>query len=853
MFDDLPDDVREEIAPHAGIASRRLEAVSQAIARKRDEAREARTASGIELTWRACEEAYAGIDDANRHEQGSSPWSKPQTMAGPLQRDARSPAPDYRSTVNVRMTGRYVDAAAAKIGEILLPPDDKSFSITETPRPDLVEAKKDIRQVLSDDGIPLTRPLKPGEAPPIGPVSAAPAASLPGAPAAATAPPVAAPAAGAILAAGAVAPPVGAPVGAPGALPQEQRVPLTPKDLAEETIEIAREAAEEAEEQIHDWLVECQHTSEVRKVLHDAARIGVGVLKGPFAKPIKAMAANAVNNGIEVQIEQKVQPATKWVDPWNCFPDSACGENIHYGDYFLERDYMSERQLRTLKDIPGYIASQIDRVIEEGPDKQNAKRDDGTPPANDQSKTKGRYELWFFYGMLDRDDMQCLSTTGGKPLDEKALPKGKRQVYVIATLVNDHVIRATFNPLDSGSFPYLSMPWQRRTGHWAGVGVAEQVSVPQRMLNAATRAMLNNAGKSSGSQIVIDQGSIVPADGLWAMTPDKVWYKTAEGGGQSVQNAFMAVQIPNMTEELMLVVNYAQRLAEESTSIPLITQGQSGPTTPDTFGAAQLQNNNANQLLRSIGYEFDDHITEPLIRMMYEWYLLDPAIPREKKGDFQINAHGSVALVERALQDQTIAQLAQIVLNPAYGLDPKRWASTFLKSKRINPTEMKFSKEEQEQMEKAPAPAAPQIEVAKIRAAVDEKKIALTQASDAHAAQIAEADAALDAHRVNNETAIAQSDNAIDMRRLEMEREIAILKFANDHQMKIEQVKAALAGTAMKLNLQRELSMADKSHENRRDERQQQKQPRRPRPAPQVATPPSEPAGRAPTGQAFQA
>ena len=47
--------------------------------------------------------------------------------------------------------------------------------------------------------------------------------------------------------------------------------------------------------------------------------------------------------------------------------------------------------------------------------------------------------------------------------------------------------------------------------------------------------------------------------------------------------------------------------AEESTSIPLITQGQTGPTTPDTFGAAQLQNNNANQLLRSVGYAVDEN------------------------------------------------------------------------------------------------------------------------------------------------------------------------------------------------------------------------------------------------------
>jgi hypothetical protein len=35
-------------------------------------------------------------------------------------------------------------------------------------------------------------------------------------------------------------------------------------------------------DRIYDWMVECQHAAEMRKVIDDAARIGVGVLKGPI-------------------------------------------------------------------------------------------------------------------------------------------------------------------------------------------------------------------------------------------------------------------------------------------------------------------------------------------------------------------------------------------------------------------------------------------------------------------------------------------------------------------------------------------------------------------------------------------
>ena len=57
-----------------------LAAIGLAIASKREEAKTARTTSGIETTWKECEEAYVGIDDANRHEFQDAKWSKPMSM-----------------------------------------------------------------------------------------------------------------------------------------------------------------------------------------------------------------------------------------------------------------------------------------------------------------------------------------------------------------------------------------------------------------------------------------------------------------------------------------------------------------------------------------------------------------------------------------------------------------------------------------------------------------------------------------------------------------------------------------------------------------------------------------------------
>jgi hypothetical protein len=90
---DPPDDVRDAIKPHVEAPPAVLAAIGVQIAVKREEAKGERSSPGIESTWRECEEAYLGIDDANRHEFSDARWAKPMSMDGPKSRVAEpSPA-----------------------------------------------------------------------------------------------------------------------------------------------------------------------------------------------------------------------------------------------------------------------------------------------------------------------------------------------------------------------------------------------------------------------------------------------------------------------------------------------------------------------------------------------------------------------------------------------------------------------------------------------------------------------------------------------------------------------------------------------------------------------------------------
>src|ERR1044072_8281824 len=177
-------------------------------------------------------------------------------------------------------------------------------------------------------------------------------------------------------------------------------VPLTVADLAEEGIEMARKKAKGAEKRIYDWMTESNYTAEMRKVVFDSARAGVGVLKAPFPKKRRGIAVSKDGqNGVTIEIQEKITPAYSWVDFWNIFPDPACGENIHDGDFIFERDYLSRREVRELKGTPGYIDGQIDKVLEEGPASTPATNDNEGNGGNEPnaSQRKRRFETLHYY------------------------------------------------------------------------------------------------------------------------------------------------------------------------------------------------------------------------------------------------------------------------------------------------------------------------------------------------------------------------------------------------------------------------------------------------------------------------
>jgi hypothetical protein len=583
-------------------------------------------------------------------------------------------------------------------------------------------------------------------------------------------------------------------------LARQQLAQATEESL--QVIEQAKAKAKKAQERIEDWQDESGYQGQLRLVIEDAARIGTGVLKGPI--PTKKRCTAYING--QIVIKEEIKPVSKRVDPWNFFPAKGCGENIHNGVGTWERDYLSHKGLRALKGTPGYIDAQIDRCLEEGPMQAVAateKDADKTLVANQS----GEFEIWYYHGDLDRDDLEA---AGCECEDEKT------QVPALVTMVNGRVIRASLNPLDSGEFPYDVMVWQRRSGMVWGTGVARQIRTPQRIVVAATRAMMENAGLASGPQIVMKQGIVTPENGKWTIGRLKVWLVGEDGDIDDVRKAMNVVQIPMMQAELERIVVMGLKLAEDVTGLPMLLQGQMGPDTPDTLGGQQIVNNNASSVLRRLAKLFDDLITEPHIKRYYTWLLQYGE--DEEKGEYIINARGSSALVERDLQNQQLVQLIPASLNPTYGLDPKKTMIEYLKSLKFDPKNFQFDDENWQKIVEnmANGPSDPRLAVAQLRAQHEEK--------------MAEAERQFNAQLKQIENRFEEQENTKDRAAQILVKE---MERTGQKSISLDDIKARLAETTIKITAQERMSA--------RSERTKQ-----------ILKPPVEPAGRAAPGKAFQ-
>lgn len=474
--------------------------------------------------------------------------------------------------------------------------------------------------------------------------------------------------------------------------------------------ESARASMTVARDVIKDWLKECDWLSGIRKLIGEAGLVGTGVLKGPFpkrrevSKSIQAVLdmlpfSFTQNPEAGLALQKKLEtrllysPAIECIPVENLYPAPGCGSDIQNGKYIVERiPDVSKRRLKEFMDDPTYFKEQIQACLAEGPMGLGGKK----------KKSTDGYDLWVYTGEADLSDLEG---------DESF-----SCVFISAVLCNNRIIKIAEPMLEKKQFPYRLLTWESRENSWAGIGIPEQIETPQRGLNASGRSLMDNMGYSVGPQVIELEDLIEPKNGDdYQMRPYKHWVAKAGLPGisaaQDPLKAMQFLQFPNYLNEIMPVIQFWLKMAEDTTGLPLLLQGQA---STNAVGVSQQLMNNSTTNLRLIVKAWDDCVCKPNIDDMYEWCQLYG--PEEAKGDATAISLGSSTLLVKELQMQALLQIGDRVLQPVYGISPQKWMQTFLEGFQIDYENLAMTDEERQKLEAAEQQPDPRVMVAQIEA-----------------------------------------------------------------------------------------------------------------------------------------
>ena len=514
------------------------------------------------------------------------------------------------SSIFVNLTRAKTNIGESKLSDMILPTDDRNWGIKPTPVPDLINQVENSNPVVLNDGQNVKKEVPEGE--------------------------------------------------------EDKGELYTYADLARVEMEDAKKRCDNMQKEIDDQLTETAYNTISREVIHNSCVLGTGILKGPIImnKVKKNWGRLGSSEQYKLYLQEVKRPTAASVDPWNFFPDASA---VSWDDveFVFERHMLTKKKVRDLLKHPGFMREQIKTLLSQSP---RSKRTNLTY-LNEireingvtQIREDNRYDVWEYHGPLKKEDLVACGCRG---IDiEDPLQEFEGVVWFSGGLV----IKVALNPMDDDSLPYSVFNWEGDETSVFGFGIPYRMRASQRVMNGSWRMLLDNAGLSTGPQIVLNRKVIEPADNSWDLVPRKIWYLKNEK--YRVQDAFATFNIDSHQEELANIFQMAHTLAEEETNLPQLgaqIDNENQPAVMKTLGGTALWMSSQNVTMRRAVKNWDDFITLPFLTRMYYWNMQFNDKP-ELKGDYDVDARGTSVLLVQEMQQRRLMEFIQLAYsNPKW-------------------------------------------------------------------------------------------------------------------------------------------------------------------------------------------
>lgn len=458
--------------------------------------------------------------------------------------------------------------------------------------------------------------------------------------------------------------------------------------VREEVRRRAKLAAEEMQVLIRDQLLDSNAEQKIKEAVMEAVIFGTGCIKGgtmriEHSKRWKRM----IENGVQahaLMVMETIKPDIESVSVFDIYPDPYATSNHDLHGLF-RRHVLTRRQFRDLRERDGFDGDAVLEILDQSPrgnyieeDHERIRRE----AANIRLVTgpNNRFEVLEYWGSINGQDL----------LDSGVeLPDGSDETDEFDAnvwLCDGRVIRATLNPIPDGRIPYNCFPYERNPHQFWGTGVPKMMRDSQATMNAATRIFIDNMAIASGPMVEVNTDFLEAGEDPRDLHPWKVFLRS--GGDPNAPAVRFNQPIAN-ANGLTSIIELFRRFADETTSLPSYTHGETAQSLNKTATGMSILMGNANVALKSTLKNIDDFLIVPLIQSLYHWNM-EWSDNEKAKGDLKTVARGSTSLIQREVRSQRLLQFLSLISNPMDMAIVKRkeLLTEIAKSMDINPDEV---------------------------------------------------------------------------------------------------------------------------------------------------------------------
>jgi len=440
---------------------------------------------------------------------------------------------------------------------------------------------------------------------------------------------------------------------------QLQRMP-TPDEIRVAIQAQADKACKLMETEIRDQLVEAKYRKLIKLVINSGNLFGTGILKGPLVNRTfkKTWAMDEVGKWNLTSIP-KLSPFIDFTPVWEMYPESLA-TSFSEARFNFQRSIMPKHQVLELCSRPDFSTKVIKEYLRDNPDGDTVMlgwetelRMLGWNLSGNTTKGK-RYEILEYWGIIESQELLDM----GLDLPDDAQDEFWANVW----LIGNKVIKIEVQPIEGMQLPYFAYYWDKDETSIFGEGIPTVIRDDDRSLNAATRALLDNAAICAGPMVEVNVDLLHPDEDPNDVHPFKVWLRSGVGA-EAQYPAVREVGLNSHTNEYQGLAQFFANNIHEAT-IPSYMHGEAtskGSVGRTASGLSMLMSA-AQVTFKDQLFSLDDDVQGPFLESAYHWNMqFNPK--QEIKGDFNVVVKGTSSLVAREIRASNLDQFANSTLN----------------------------------------------------------------------------------------------------------------------------------------------------------------------------------------------